>query len=98
MPRFIVAPRAKEDIKKIGHYTRKKWGIKQRDIYLLGLEQRFQWLAANPKIGSSRDEIKEGYHSFLYEKYTVFHTIVTNGDVNIIGIVGPGQSLNKYFK
>ena len=97
MPRFIVAPRAREDIKKIGRYTHKKWGIKQRDKYLLGLEQRFQWLADNPKIGSNRDEIKEGYHSFLYEKHTVFYTIATNGDVNIIGIIGPGQSSNKYF-
>lgn len=65
MPRFIVAPRAREDIKKIGRYTRKKWGGKQSEKYLRGLEQRFQWLTDNPRIGSNRDEIKEGYHSFL---------------------------------
>ncbi len=97
MPRFIVAPRAREDIKKIGRYTRDRWGIKQRDKYLFGMEQRFQWLADNPTIGSNRNEIKAGYRSFLYEKHTVFYTVATNGDVNIIGIVGPGQSLKKYF-
>jgi len=58
--------------KKIGRYTKEKWGIKQRDKYLLGLEKRFQWLADNSNIGSNRDEIKESYHSFLCEKHTIF--------------------------
>lgn len=97
MPRFIVAPRAKDDLKNIGRYTRKKWGIKQRNKYLLGLEERFQWLAENSNMGSSRDEIKEGYYSFPHERHTIFYMIATNGDVNIIGLIGPGQSIEKYF-
>ena len=97
MPRFIVAPRAKDDLKAIGRYTKKNWGIKQRNKYLLGLEERFQWLAEHPNMGSRRDEIKEGYFSFPHESHTIFYMIAPNGDINIIGLIGPGQSIEKYF-
>ena len=97
MPKFIVAPRAKADLKKIGRYTKKKWGVDQRDKYLLGLERRFQWLVDNSQMGTHRPDIKEGYHSFPHEKHTIFYTLSDNGNINIIGIIGAGQSLEKYF-
>ena len=97
MPEFIVAPRAQKDLKKIGSYTKKNWGIAQRNQYLFGLEKRFQWLAENSRMGTPRPEIKEGYYSFPHERHTVFYTLSENGNINIIGVVGAGQSLEKYF-
>ena len=97
MPIFIVAPRAQKDLKKIGRYTKKKWGLNQRDKYLFGLNERFQWLADNSKAGKYRPDIAEGYYSFPYGKHTIFYTVSDNGNINIIGILGAGQSLEKYF-
>lgn len=97
MPTFILAPRAKADLKEIGRYTKKTWGIEQRNKYLFGLEKRFQWLAYNAQTGTYRPEIHDGYYSFPHERHTIFYTLSDNQDVNIIGIVGAGQSLEKYF-
>ena len=98
MPKFIIAPRAKADLKKIGRYTQNKWGIKQRNNYLFGLNHRFQWLTGHPRAGTHRSDIAEGYYSFPHERHTIFYTLSDNGNVNIIGIVGAGQSPEKYFE
>lgn len=97
MPDYLVAPRAKNDLKKIARYTKKTWGSEQRDKYLLDMEERFEWLAENSSMGTPRDEIKEGYYSFPYKKHTIFYLISEDGIISIIGIIGPGQSLEKYF-
>jgi len=56
MPSFILAPRAKADLKEIGRYTKKTWGVEQRNKYLFGLEKRFHWLADNGQIGTLRPQ------------------------------------------
>lgn len=96
MSRYLLAPRAKKDLLAIGRYTQKKWGVKQRNTYLLGLERRFQWLADQPKLGRHRTDIKHGYYSYRHELHTVFYTIDAD-QINIIGVVGDRQSLEKYF-
>ena len=98
MPRFIIAPRAKADLKKIGRYTQKNWGIKQRNNYLFGLNDRFQCLTNNSRLGAHRPDIAEGYYSFPHQRHTIFYTLSDNGNVNIIGIVSAGQSPEKYFE
>ncbi len=97
MSKFIVSPRAKVDIKQIGRYTQKIWGLKQRDKYLSELEKRFEWLVDNKYMGVHCPEIKEGYFSFPHEKHKIFYTISNNGNINIIGVIGAGQSFEKYF-
>lgn len=97
MSNYILAPRAKEDLKSIGRYTQKTWDVKQRNKYLLSLEAKFEWLAKNSKSGKHWPEIKEGYFSFPHERHTIFYLIQANEDIAIIGVVGPGQSLDHYF-
>lgn len=97
MPEFILTPRAKADLKNIGRYTQNEWGVQQRNKYLLGLEQRFGWLANNAYMGVRRDDIKKGYYCFPHEKHMIFCMISDSQDIHIIGLVGFGQSLEKYF-
>ena len=97
MAKFILAPRAKKDLKAIAKYSKETWSTKQRNKYLLGLEKRFHWLVKNSSLGTSRDEIKEGYYSFPHDRHVIFYTISENGNINILGILGAGQSIDKYF-
>lgn len=52
MPDFRITPRAREDLKQIGRYTLKLWGVQQRDTYLRNLDRRFAWLAQNPRLSA----------------------------------------------
>lgn len=94
---FHVTQRAKKDLRTAWRYGFKKWGEAQADKYTTALYDRFAWLAKNPQIGKERPDLRKGYHSFPHEKHTIFYTI-KKGDINIIGVVGDGQSLQKYFR
>ena len=91
MPKFKLSPAARADLKNIGQHTKEKWGINQRNRYLAGLDDRFQWLADNPMLGRSRDEVKEGYRSFNEGSHAIFYR-VAGSDIEIVGI--PHQSMD----
>ena len=60
MKRYVLSPEAKIDITNIRSYTTRKWGKAQTEKYSLHLRERIRWLASNPMLGTSRDEVKEG--------------------------------------
>lgn len=59
-----LSPQARRDFKEILNYTRKTWGIEQRDRYKTLLDSALTTIAANPSIGKRRDEIRADYYSY----------------------------------
>jgi len=96
MPNFRITPRARDDLKRIGRYTIKIWGKKQRDVYLRDLDKRFAWLATNPQLGKHRPEVGEGYYSFLQGSHLVFY-ILRDGGIDIIGLPHQNMDILAYF-
>ena len=83
---YKLRQQAKQDIKKIGRYTFKKYGKSQRDKYLDGLSMAFKSLSEMPYRGQSRNEIRKGYHSYQYKKHVIFYRIHTDY-VEIIAVL-----------
>ena len=92
MAKFSLTTLAKNDLLEIGIYTLEKWDITQKQIYLAKLNARFQWLADNPLLGSSKDEIEAGCRSFTEGKHTILYRIADNNTIEIICI--PYQSMD----
>ncbi len=93
---FRITPRAQEDLKSIGRYTLRKWGKKQRDLYLHDLDKRFQWLADQPQIGKERPDIKDGYYCFSQGSHLIFY-IIHQDNIDIIGIPHKSMDILNYF-
>lgn len=91
MRRYILSPEAKTDIIHIRKYTRRQWGKAQMEEYSVQLQERMRWLADNPVLGQSRDEIKEGYRSFNEGSHIIFYRVAGSA-IEIIGI--PHQSMD----
>lgn len=91
MKRYILSPAAKTDITNILKYTIQKWGKAQADKYILELRERMRWLADNPMLGRTRDEVKEGYRSFKEGSHIIFYRIAED-TIEIIGI--PHQNMD----
>ncbi len=91
MKRYILSPEAKTDIASIRKYTTQQWGNAQTDKYTLQLRERLRWLADNPMLGMSRDEIKEGYRSFKEGSHIIFYRVAGSA-IEIIGI--PHQNMD----
>ena len=81
---YTLRENAKKDLKEIGRYTKKRWGIEQRKKYLQQLSNRFLWLAENPLYGRTRDEVKQGYYSYNEGSHVIFY-IIKNDSIEILG-------------
>jgi toxin ParE1/3/4 len=97
MSRYRLTPRAVRDIDQITDYTLATWGERQTEKYLAELDQRFRWLAQNPKAGRARDEVGEGYRSFPHNAHVIFYLIDKDG-VAIIGVPHGAMDIEAYFE
>ena len=96
MKRYILSPEAKADIANIRKYTNQQWGKEQTEKYTSQLRGRIQWLADEPMLGRSRDEIKEGYCSFNEGSHAIFYR-VSGGNIEIIGIPHQNMDVEQYL-
>lgn len=83
---YALRELARADLEAIWVYTVEQWGIEQAERYLLGFFRCFDDLAANPRLGRERDDVKVGYRSFPQGRHVVFYVIPPAG-IEVIGIV-----------
>jgi len=91
-----VTRRAVNDLKTIARYTEQTWGKGQRNRYLKKFEERFKWLAENPKAGRHRLDLAEGYFSFPEGQHVVFY-LITATSIDVIGVVHQEMDPDHYF-
>ncbi|MEM9878328.1 MAG: type II toxin-antitoxin system RelE/ParE family toxin [Pseudomonadota bacterium] len=97
MAEFRLTPRAHKDLKNIAGYTLKTWGRDQVKTYLSALTQRMQWLADNPQLGRSRDDIARGYKCFLEGQHLIFF-IVKEDHIAIIGVPHSSMDIETHLQ
>ncbi len=82
-------------------YICEQWVVKQSDIYLNALIQRFEWLADNPASGKPRDDIKQGYFCIPESMCLVFYVLneqgLKNSQVEIISILHQQMDITEYL-
>jgi len=60
------------------------------------LKQRLEWLAENPALGKSRDDVKEGYISFPEGRHVIFYRMA-EGCIEVIGIVHQSEDIDTHL-
>lgn len=93
---YALRELARADLEAIWVYTVEQWGAKQAERYLQGLFDCFEELAANPRLGRQRDDVKAGYRSFPQGRHVVFYVIVPAG-IEVIGIVHQGADVDAHL-
>ena len=83
---IVLSPKAESDLKDIYQYTLHAWGLEQANIYIYKIELCIIELLKFPKVGIERNDIKEGYRSYVVEKHIIFYEI-KNTSINIYGIL-----------
>lgn len=67
-----VTKEAKKDLQKIALYTKKEWGLNQKNAYLKSIETVFSRLVENPEIGLKRQELAKDLRSILAREQLFF--------------------------
>jgi len=97
MPKYILTPAAKADIREIWSYTNDKWGNPKADGYTKRLHLCFKKLAETPKIGRLCDDIRLGYRNYPEGKHIVFYS---EGQecIKIVRILHQRMKPKRYLK
>lgn len=94
--KLFITPKAGAELRSIADYTAQTWGDRQMERYIADLRQRMLWLANNPKLGRSRDDVRFGLRVFRQGHHLIFYRI--KGDtVEIIGLPHASMDIAAYF-
>lgn len=74
MSSFQISPRARTELLEIEEFTALRWGERQADAYITGLQKAFELIASFPGMGRSADELARGYRRYRFQKHYIFYT------------------------
>lgn len=97
MNSFSLTLHAKNDLKAIAHFTEKRWGKVQRNIYIKQFDDLFYMLADSPPIGKTCDFIRNGYHKFPQGSHIIFYKSTSLESIEIIRILHKNMDISSKF-
>lgn len=96
MSLYVLAPRALLDLSDIAAFAVDRWSDRKAASYLDAMRSRFEWLADNPLLGRSRDELYAGLRCWRQEAHMIFYRIAGDG-IEIIGVPHASADFGAYF-
>jgi len=73
LPGYRFSKQARLDLIEIADYTLDRWGLKQGERYLDGLDDCFKRLVQTPQMGRSFDQIRAGYRRIEHGKHVIIY-------------------------
>jgi toxin ParE1/3/4 len=73
MLRIAHSPLALTDAQKIWLYSFERWGEKQANTYLAGLDKTYRRLALDPAKGADISSLRPGYRRYRYKGHVIVY-------------------------
>ncbi|GAB3264488.1 type II toxin-antitoxin system RelE/ParE family toxin [Arthrobacter pigmenti] len=83
---YRLTPAAQQDLSSIWDFTEQRWDIRQAETYVREIQAAIERIAADPRRGRSRNEIRQDYLSYAVGSHTIFYLRRTDG-VDIIRVL-----------
>ncbi len=87
MTDYTISEKADSDLTEIYEYSFKQFGELKADAYLASLEEKFLFLAENPKTGINIDYIRQGYYKCKHISHTIFYIIKNRKTIMIVRVL-----------
>jgi len=71
---YRLSPQARNQIRDIGRFSKRRFGVYHAKAYRAGLERTFGLLADFPKMGVAADELLIGVRRFRFQSHIIFYT------------------------
>ena len=97
MNAFQLSKKAKNDLKNIARFTERRWGRKQRFLYIKQFDDVFHSLAKSPSMGKKCDDIKEDYRKFPQGSHIIFYRESENNKILMIRILHKNMDEESKF-
>jgi toxin ParE1/3/4 len=94
--RYIVSPRAQQDLGEIWDYTAERWGIDQAETYIRLIQLAIETVADDPRRGRSCDEVREGYRKYSAGSHVLFYRSTKVG-IDIVRVLHGSMDFERHF-
>jgi toxin ParE1/3/4 len=96
--RHILSPQAASDLEEIWRYIATESDRPAvADQVIDSIARRVSWLASNPYIGRSRNDLRAGVRSFVAGNYVIFYR-VQGQDVAVLRILHGRRDIVSLFR
>ena len=85
-PEYRLSPKARQDMEAVWFYSLGEWGIEQAECYIDDLTTAFEYLAGNPKSGTSSEHIRADYRRHPVLRHVVYYRETVYG-VEVIRVL-----------
>jgi toxin ParE1/3/4 len=89
---YKLSALADEDFESLYVYGVLAFGLGQADVYVAGMQARFELLANQPRLYPAIDHVRLGYRLSVYGSHAIYYQIVDDG-VLIVRILN-GQDVS----
>ena len=98
MTEYVLSEKAKNDLRRIWHYTVDNWSIEQAIIYYNEILDACEAIAAGRILaGSSFEGIRTGVHGVRMKHHVVFYRILSKGTIRVIRILHDRMDFPRHF-
>ncbi|MFA0037635.1 type II toxin-antitoxin system RelE/ParE family toxin [Vibrio sp. 10N.261.52.A1] len=97
MTPFQLTNKAKADLRDIALFTERRWGRKQRNVYIRQFDATFRRLAENPTLGKTCDEIRLGYRKSPQTSHVIFYQQMNNQPLLVVRILHKSMDVSSIF-
>jgi toxin ParE1/3/4 len=96
MKRYVLSPRAQQDIDDIWEYTAEHWNVRQAEIYLRQIQRAIETVAAEPKIARACDDIRPGYWKYPAGRHVLFFRVTDKG-INVVRVLHSRMDFERHL-
>ena len=97
MASYLLSENAVEDLREIVRYTRKKWGVKQVEVYREKLRDRFEKIGQEAVIKKPFSENLSDTFVTRVEKPLVFYICPSNSKPIIIAVLHESRDFLRHL-
>ena len=87
MTAFRLTNEAVKDLEDIWSYTKHTWSLEQANRYYHLVIEEIEFIASNPQLGRSIDNIKAGYKSTQVKSHIVYYKQIDDDRILIVRIL-----------
>ena len=86
MAEFIFSRTARADPKEIGRYSKREFGLKVAEKYLLGFDEAFDLLRSHPEAGPDREAFGSEVRCLMHRRHRILYKLA-DGNVRIVAVM-----------
>jgi len=91
---YRVSRKAELDLSKLYEYGIETFGLHQAKEYLLGINELFEILANNDRLGRDASELAMYLKRFPYKSHTIFYFVKGNG-ILIVRVINQSMDYTR---